>query len=185
MQVAQQEAEGVAHLAIVVGDTLHQVFAGRRHLRGSRPKRPTGARSRRQGASRYRPDRRRCRAIWTWRGPCSSSVQPGWPTTLIRRDVAQCPRAEQGGVEPAAILVAALEVEIRRPRAARARRSSTAASWRRNRTTRRECPSLSSELSCRRSARHFVPAEKRSSPRARHTRHRRPASANSSTTCCD
>ena len=72
--------------------------------------------------------------------PSRSIRKPCVSTCLIRRAPARGQRHEQRALEPAAVLVAALEVHVRRPRragrsaAARPRGSTP------SRTTRRECP---------------------------------------------
>ncbi len=68
IEIAQNVAERIANLAIVVGDALHQLFGAAPHPRGNPPTPPTSARSPRPVGSRCRPDRHHCRATSTWLG---------------------------------------------------------------------------------------------------------------------
>ncbi len=64
-------------------------------LRGSRPRQPRGGRSRRPCGWRYRPDRRRCRGIWTWRGPARRGSSRRWRRGSRARGRAEPPRSAE------------------------------------------------------------------------------------------
>ena len=110
MQVAEQEAEGVAQLAVDVGAALHQVFAGGHvfaEVDGGDPEAD-------DFAAHAVGDVDGIDAVAEGFGHGAALLvegPAGGGDVGIRRAAAQGDGGEQGGVEPAAMLVAAFEVE--------------------------------------------------------------------------
>ncbi len=112
MQIAEQEAEGVAQLAIELGAALHQVFAGGHvfaEIDGSDPEADDFA-----AHAVGDVDRIDAVAEGFGHGAALFVERPaGGGDVGVRRAAAQGDRGEQRGVEPAAVLVAAFEVQNR------------------------------------------------------------------------
>ena len=160
VQIAEQKAEGVAQLSVELGAALHQVLAGR-HVFAEIDRRDPQAHDfaahavgNIDGIDAVAERFRHGAALLIERPAGRGHVR-------VRRAAAQRHRREQRRVEPAAVLVAALEVEAPpcsvlvlleeryRPSSGPGPIRRPPASSRRSRTRRRECRSL-----CGRPCRH-------------------------------
>ena len=110
LQIAEEEAEGVAQLAVDLGAALHEVFAGGHvfaEVDGGDPEAD-------DFAAEAVGDVDGINAVAEGLGHGAALLvegPAGGGHVRVRRAAAQGDRGEQRGVEPAAVLIAAFEIE--------------------------------------------------------------------------